>query len=65
MNVGGFSKHQSKRSDTVRYKRSFFFAHVSQVNLKTIKRLFEQRNDEGLMIHVLSNSYDAPVSASK
>ena len=33
MNVGGFSEHQNKTSDTDRYKRYFFFARVSQVNV--------------------------------
>ena len=45
MNVGGFSEHQSKTSDADRYKRYFFTARVSQVNMKTMKRIFEQRSE--------------------
>ena len=45
MNVGGFSKHQSKRRDTSRYNVNFFTARVSQVNVNTIQRVFEQRSE--------------------
>ena len=45
MNVGGFSEHQNKTSDTDRYNGYFFTARVSQVNVKTIKRVFEQRSE--------------------
>ena len=41
MNVGSFSEHQNKTSDTNRYKGYFFTARVSQVNLNTMKRTFE------------------------
>ncbi len=44
MNVGSFSEHQNKTSDTDRYKRYFFTARVSQVNVNTAKRVFEQRS---------------------
>ena len=62
MNVGGFSERQNKTSDTNRYKRYFFTARVSQVNVKTTKRIFEQRSelqvDKCRTVHVLSSSYN-------
>ena len=62
MNVGGFSEHQKKTSDTDRYKGFFFTARVSQVNVNTMQRIFEQRSElqvaECLIVHVLSNSYN-------
>ena len=62
MNVGGFSEHQNKTSDTDRYKRYFFTARVSQVNLNSMKRIFEQRSElqvaKCLIVHVLSSSYN-------
>ena len=62
MIVGGFSKHQNKMSDTDRYKGYFFTARVSQVNMNTMKRIFEQRSDlqvaKCLVIHVLFSSYN-------
>ena len=45
MNVEGFSEHQNKTSDTNRFKRYFFTARVSQVNVNTVKRIFEQRSE--------------------
>ena len=45
MNVGGFSEHQNKTSDTERYKGYFFAARVSQVNVNTMKKIFEQRSE--------------------
>ena len=45
MNVVGFSEHQNKTSDTDRYKGYFLIARVSQVNVITIKRVFEQRSE--------------------
>ena len=36
MNVGGFSEHQNKTSDTDRYNGFFFAARVSQVNVNTM-----------------------------
>ena len=42
MNVGGFSKDPNKTSDTDRYKGYFFTARVSQVNVNTMKSIFEQ-----------------------
>ena len=60
MNVGGFSEHQNKTSDTDRYKRYFFTARISQVNVKTVKRFFEQWSEllvaKSLIVHVLSSS---------
>ena len=62
MNVGSFSEHQIKTSDTDRYKRYFFTARVSQVNVITMKRIFEQRSElqlaKCLIVHVLSSSYN-------
>ena len=45
MDVGGFSKHQKKAIDNDRYKKYFFTARVSQVNVNTMKRLFEQQSE--------------------
>ena len=60
MNVGGFSEHQNKTSVTDRYKWYFFTARVSQVKVKTMKRIFEQRSElqvaKCLIVHVLSSS---------
>ena len=62
MNVGGFSEHQNKTSDADTYKRYFFTARFSQVNVNTMKRIFEQRFDlqvaKCLIVHVLSSSYN-------
>ena len=62
MNVGGFSEHQNKTSDTDRYKKKFFTARVSQVNVNTIKRTLEQRFElqviKCLIVHVLFSSYN-------
>ena len=62
MNVGGFSEHQNKTSDTDRYKGYFFAARVSQVNVNTLKRNFEQRSKmqvaKCLIVHVLSRSHN-------
>ena len=62
MNVGGFSEHQNKTSDTNRYKGYFLTARVSQVNVKTMKRIFEQWSElqvaKCLIVHVLSSSYN-------
>ena len=44
INVGGFSNYQNRRSDSDRYKRFFFTARVSQVNVINMKRLFEQQS---------------------
>ena len=44
MNVGCFSKHQNKTSDTDRYKGYFFTRWVSQIDVYTMKRIFEQRS---------------------
>ena len=40
-NVGGFSEHQNKTSNTQRYNRYFFTAHISQVIVITMKRILE------------------------
>ena len=62
MNVGGFSEHQNKTSDTDRYNRYFFTAPISQVNVNTMKRIFEQWSDlqvaKCLIVHVLSSSFN-------
>ena len=62
MNVGGFSEHQNITSDTDRYKRYFFTVPSSQVNVNTMKRIFEQRSElqvaKCLTVHVLSSSYN-------
>ena len=62
MNVGGFSEHQNKTSYTGRYKRYFFTASVSQINVNTIKRIFEQRSElqvaKCLIVYVLYSSYN-------
>ena len=62
MNVGGFSEHQNKTSDTDRYKSYFFTARVSQVNVNTMKKIFEQRSElqvaKCLIVHVLFSSYN-------
>ena len=61
MNVGGFSEHQNKTSDTGRYNGSFSTARLSQVNVNTMKTVFEQRSElsvtEALLVHVLSSGY--------
>ena len=62
MNVGGFSKHQNKASNTDRYKRYFFTARISQIDVYTMKRVFEQGSKlsvaECLIVHVLSSCYN-------
>ena len=62
MNVGSFPEHQNKTSDTDRNKKYFFTARVSQVNVNTMKRVFEQRSElqvaKCLIVHVLSSSYN-------
>ena len=62
MNVGGFSEHQNKTSNSDRYKRYFFTARVPQVNVITMKRVFQQRSElqvaKVLIVHVLSSSYN-------
>ena len=62
MNVGGFSEHQNKTSDTDRYTGYFFTTRVFQVNVNAMKRNFEQRSElqvaKCLMGQVLSSSYN-------
>ena len=62
MNVGGFSEHQNKPSDTERYERYFFTARIPHVNVNTMNRNFEQRSElqvaKCLIVHVLSSSYN-------
>ena len=59
MKIEGFSKHQNKTSDTDRYKGCFFTARVFQVNVNTMKSIFEQCSElqvpECLIVHVLSS----------
>ena len=61
MNVGGIPEHQNNTLDTNRYKRYFSTARVRQVNVNTMKRIFEQRSElqvaKCLLVHVLSSSY--------
>ena len=62
MNVGGFCEHENKTSDTDRYKGYFFTARVSQVNVNTMKTVFEQRSElqlaKCLRVLVPSSSYN-------
>ena len=62
MNVGAFSEYQNKTSVTDGCKGYFFTARVSQVNMNTMKNIFEQRSElqvaKCLIVHVLSSSYD-------
>ena len=62
MNVGSILERQIKTSDTDRYKRYFFTARVYQVNVNTMKRIFEQRSElqvaKCLIVHVLFSSYN-------
>ena len=64
MKVGIYFKHQNKTSDTNRYKGYSFTARVSEVNMDTMKRISERRFElqvaKGLIVHVLSSSYDIP-----
>ena len=61
MNVGSFLEHQNKTSDTDIYKWYFFTTRVSQVNVNTMKKNFEQRSElqvaKCLIVHLLSSSY--------
>ena len=63
MNVGGFSEHQDRRSDTNGYEGCFFTARISQVNMKTTKKISKQRFElqiaKCLVVQLLSNSYNA------
>ena len=61
MNIGGFSDIETRRvipTDT----KVVFTTRVSQVNVKTMKRIFEQRSElqvaKCLIVHVLSSSYN-------
>ena len=60
INVGGFSEHQNKTSDTDSYKAYFFTARVAPVNVNTMKKIFDQRSElevkKDLIFHVLSSS---------
>ena len=62
MNVGGFSKHQNKTSDTDRNEGYFFSACVSQVTMNSMERIFEQWSElqvaKYLIDHVLSSGYN-------
>ena len=59
-NVGGFFKHQNVDAD--RNKRCFFTAHVSQVNVNTMRKNFEEWSElqvaEHLTVNVRSISYN-------
>ena len=43
-NVGHLSKHQNEANDTGRYRGYFSTRCVSQINVYTVKRVFEQRS---------------------
>ena len=62
MNVGGVLEHQNKTSDTERYKKYFFTARISQVDVNTMKGVFEQRSElqvaKCLIVHLLTTSYN-------
>ena len=62
MKVGGFFEYQNKTSGSDRYKRYFLTAPVSQVNVNTMKRFFEQRSElqvaKCLIVRVQSSSYN-------
>ena len=62
MKIGGFSEHQNKTSDTGRYKGYLFTTRVSQFNVNTLKRIFEQRSElqvaKCLIVHVLSSGFN-------
>ena len=62
INAGGFFEHQNKTRVTDRYKKYFSTACISQANVKTMKRFFEQRSElhvaKCLINHVLSSSFD-------
>ena len=60
MDVGGFSEHQNKTSDTDRYKRYSFTGRISQVHVNTMKNFFEPWSElqvaNCLIVHVPSSS---------
>ena len=62
MNVGGFSEHQNKTSDTDSHKSYFFNALVFQVNVNNLKRSFEQPSElqaaKCLIAQTLSSSFN-------
>ena len=62
MNVGGFPEYHSRMSDTDRHRGYFFTAHVSQVIVITMKRIFEQWSElqaaKCLIVHELSITYN-------
>ena len=62
MNVGGFSKHQNKTSDTDRYKEYFLTTRVYRVNVNTMKKIFEQRSElrvaKCLIVYVVSSGFN-------
>ena len=62
MIIGSFSEHQNKTNETHRNKRYLFTTRVSQVNVKTVKRIFEQRSElqvaKCLIVQVLSSRYN-------
>ena len=45
MNVENFSTRQNKTIDTNRYGTYFSTARVSQVNVDSMERIFEQRSE--------------------
>ena len=45
LNLGESSKHQNTATDTDRYIEFSLFARASHFNVKTMKRIFEQRSE--------------------
>ena len=64
MNVGRFPKHRKETSDTGRYKWYFFTACVSQDNVSSLNKNFEQWSESQvakcLVDHVISSGYNVP-----
>ena len=62
MKVGGFSEHQNKTSVTDRQKGFLSTARVTQVNVNTMKKVFEKRFElqvaKYLIVIVLSSNYN-------
>ena len=58
-----FSEHQKKTGDTDKFEGYFFTGRVSQVNVNTVERFFGVA--KGLILHVLSSSYNVSSSEIK
>ena len=61
MNVGNFSKHENKSTDSNTDKGNVLTRRVSQINVYAVKRVFQQSSKlkivKCLIVHVLSRSY--------